>query len=50
MVDAENATQYFRRRRRRRYLSEYEQERRRQGKAEGLISWRMGSLAILHLT
>ena len=31
----ENATQYFRRLHRRDYLTEYEQERRRQAKAEG---------------
>src|SRR5580704_8635648 len=33
--DGENATQYFRRLHRRDYLTEYEQERRRQAKAEG---------------
>ena len=33
--DGEGATQYFRRLNRRDYLTEYEQERRRQAKAEG---------------
>jgi hypothetical protein len=33
--DGENATQYFRRLNRRDYLTEYEQERRRQARAEG---------------
>jgi hypothetical protein len=33
--DGEGAIQYFRRLRRRDYLTEYEQERRRQAKAEG---------------
>ena len=35
MAEVENATQYFRRWARRQYLTGYEQERRRQAKAEG---------------
>jgi hypothetical protein len=35
MADDEDATQYFRRLRRRQYLTEHEQERWRQAKAEG---------------